>query len=303
MNHNKVEDFKNRVVGPIVAMTTPINCDDSVDYDGLAKLTEFYVSGGIKVLIAAGTTGYCYTLTEEEHRRIVETVVQASNRRAFVIAGVSHSGTRMSNRLADLCQDAGADALLLTPPYYRQTARDPFGHYADVARNHDLPTIVYSTGDANLDIGFFRRCAEVDNIVGVKEATCNYDLARDLLIELGDRLSVFGGGSMRYYLWMWLWGSRGYVTSIANLVPEVELRFFRHLEEGDIASAKQIVIDLEQPFLKVMCEYGWHECLHAAMKIFALPAHKLRLPLVEPPQTHIEKMREEFERIGLLRQS
>ena len=300
MDCSRLDDFRNRVTGPIVPMTTPINDDDSVDYDGLAKLTEFYVSNGIKVLIAAGTTGYCYTLSEEEHKKVIETIVQISNHQAFVIAGVSHSGTRLSNRLADLCQDAGADALLLTPPYYRQTARDPFGHYADVARNHDLPTVIYSTADADLNIDFFRRCAEVDNIVGVKEATGNYDLARDLLIELGDRLAICGGGSMRYYMWMWLWGSPGYVTSIANLVPEVELRFFRHLEEGDIASARQIVVDLEQPFLKVMAEYGWHECLHEAMKICDLPAHKLRLPLVEPPRAHVEKMKEVFERIGLL---
>ena len=166
MDRNKVEKFKERLKGPIVPMTTPINDDDSVDYDGLAQLTEFYISGGVKALIAAGTTGYCYALTEEEHKRVVETVVQTSNGRAFVIAGVSHSGTKLSNRLVDHCQNAGADALLLTPPYYRQTARDPYWHYADVAGNHDLPTIIYSTQDANLDISFFRRCAEVDQIVG-----------------------------------------------------------------------------------------------------------------------------------------
>ena len=70
MDQSKTEDLKNRVRGPIVPMTTPINDDDSVDYDGLAKLTEFYISGGIKVLIAAGTTGYCYALAEEEHKGI-----------------------------------------------------------------------------------------------------------------------------------------------------------------------------------------------------------------------------------------
>lgn len=298
-----MRDFRNRVIGPIVPMTTPISNDDSVDYDGLARLTEFYVSRGIKVLIAAGTTGYCYALSEEEHERVVRTVVQVSNGRAFVIAGVSHSGTKLSNRLADLCQSAGADALLMTPPYYRQTARDPFWYYADVARNHDLPTVIYTTQDANLDLDFFRRCAEIDNIVGVKEATGNYDLARDLLIELGDRLVICGGGSMRYYLWMWLWGSPAYVASIANLVPDVELQFYHHLEQEDITSARQIVVDLEQPFLSIMTKYGWHECLHAAMKIFGLPAHRLRLPLVEPPKSHVEKMREEFERIGLLTRS
>jgi len=299
MHRNGLE----RVKGPIVAMTTPIKEDNSVDYEGLARLTEFYVKNGIKVLIAAGTTGYCYTLTEEEYRKTVETIVQVANRRAFVIAGVSHSSTAISNKLADICENAGADALLMTPPYYHQTDRPEniFGHYKDVAQNHSLPMIIYNTARANLDIDFFRRCADIDNVVGVKEASANYNTCRDLLIELGDRLTIFGGGSMRYYLWLWLWGSPGYVTSIANLVPEIELRFYKYLQAGDIESARKIIVELEQPFFKIMEEYGWHQSLHAALKIFGLPANKLRLPLVELPKSHLEKMKREFIRIGLLK--
>ena len=292
-----------RAKGPIVAMTTPIKEDNSVDYEGLAKLTEFYVDRGITTLIAAGSTGYCYTLTEEEHRRTVETIVKVSNGRAFIIAGVSHSGTMISNRLADICENAGADAFLMTPPYYHQTERSDnvFRHYKDVTQNHSLPMIIYNIKSANLDIDFFRRCAEIENILGVKEASVDYDFARDLLIELGDRLTIFGGGSMRYYLWLWLWGSPGYVTSIANLIPEIELRFYKYLEEKDVKSARKIIIELEQPFLDLMLKYGWHESLHAALKIFGLPANKLRLPLVEPPQEHQKRMKKEFIRMGLLK--
>ena len=292
-----------RVRGPIVAMTTPIKEDNSVDYEGLARLTEFYVKNGIKVLIAAGTTGYCYTLTEEEHRRVVETVVKVSNGTAFIISGVSHSGTMISNRLADICENTGADALLMTPPYYHQTDRPDniFRHYKDVAQNHSLPMIIYNTGRANLDINFFRRCADIDNVVGVKEASANYNTCRDLLIELGDRFTIFGGGSMRYYLWLWLWGSPAYVTSIANLVPEIELQFYQYLEKGDIESAKKIVIELEQPFFDIMGKYGWHESLHAALKLFGLPANRLRLPLTEPPESYQKEMKKGFIKLGLLK--
>ena len=123
MSTNILEEAKARLRGPVVPMTTPIKADGAVDYDGLSKLTRFYVEGGIKVLIAVGTTGYCYALTEEEHRRAVETIVQAADGRAFVIAGVSHSGTMMSNRLADICENAGADALLMTPPITKRMPR------------------------------------------------------------------------------------------------------------------------------------------------------------------------------------
>jgi 4-hydroxy-tetrahydrodipicolinate synthase len=303
MSNRNLEVAKARLRGPVVPMTTPIKADGKVDYDGLSKLTRFYVDSGIKVLIAVGTTGYCYALTEEEHRRAVETIVQAADGRAFVIAGVSHSGTMMSNRLADICEKAGADALLMTPPYYHQTdaPEGVYRHYKSVAENHSLGLIVYKTPTMKAEADFFKRLAEVEHIIAIKDASGDYNFARECSIELGERFVLFSGGSMRYYLWHWLWGAKAYVTSIANLVPRIELDFFDHLQKGGLDAAKKVVVDFEQPFFEVMIEYGWHESLHAALRIFGLPAGSLRLPLVEPPKAHVEKMERRFRELGLLK--
>ena len=303
MSNKNLEVAKARLKGPVVPMTTPIKADGKVDYEGLSKLTRFYVDSGIKVLIAVGTTGYCYALTEEEHRRAVETIVQAVDGRAFVIAGVSHSGTMMSNRLADICEKAGADALLMTPPYYHQTdaPEGVYRHYKSVAENHSLGLIVYKTPTMKADVDFFKRLAEVEHIIAIKDASGDYNFARECSIELGERFVLFSGGSMRYYLWHWLWGAKAYVTSIANLVPRIELDFFEHLQKGNLDAAKKVVVEYEQPFFEVMIEFGWHECLHAALRIFGLPAEILRLPLVEPPKSHMEKMERRFRELGLLR--
>ena len=91
------------------------------------------------------------------------------------------------------------------------------------------------------------------------------------------------------------------MTSIANLVPQIEIDFYNYLRKGDPDAARKIVVDYEQPFFEVMIKYGWHECLHAALKIFGLPAGSLRLPLVEPPKSHVEKMKKAFIEIGLLK--
>ena len=303
MSNRNLEQAKARLKGPVVPMTTPIKADGAVDYEGLSKLTRFYVEGGIKVLIAVGTTGYCYALTEEEHKRAVETIVQASEGRAFVIAGVSHSGTMMSNRLADICEKAGADALLMTPPYYHQTdaPEGVYRHYKSVAENHSLGLIVYKTPTMKAEVDFFKRLSDVEHIIGIKDASGDYNFARECSIELGERFVLFSGGSMRYYLWHWLWGAKAYVTGIANLVPRIELDFFDHLQKGNLDAAKKIVVDFEQPFFEVMIEYGWHESLHAALKIFGLPAGILRLPLVEPPKSQFDKMEKAFRKLGLLR--
>lgn len=303
MSNKNLEELKNRLQGPVVPLTTPIHDDGTVDYEGLGKLTNFYIDSGIKSLIAVGTTGYCYTLTEEEHRRAIETIVQISNGRALVIAGVSHSGTRIANRLADICEQAGADVLLMTPPYYHQTAsaEGTFQHYKSVAENHTLGLIVYKTSPLSLDVDFFKRLTEVDQIIGIKDASADYEFAREICIQLGDRFVILSGGSMRYFLWHWLWGAKAYVTSIANLVPQIEIDFFNHLEKGNLDAARKIVVDYEELFFEVMLTYNWHECLHAALKIFGLPAGGLRLPLVEPPKSHFEKMEKAFKKIGLLK--
>jgi len=301
---NNLEKTRRYLKGPILAMTTPIKENDEVDYDGLAKLTNFYIKNGIKVLLVVGSTGYCYTLTEQEHKKAIETVVQTSAGRVFTIAGVSHSGTMISNRLADICEKAGANALLMTPPYYHQTSSTEgvYEHYKSVAKNHTLGLIVYKTGSAaNLDINFFQRIADIENIIGIKDASVDYEFGREICVKLGDRFVIISGGSMRYYLWHWLWGAPAYISSIANLVPKIELEFYNCLEKGDLESAKNIVIKYEEPYLELMGKYGYHQSLHLALKMFGLPAGKLRLPLVEPPKSHIEKMRQLFVHLGLLK--
>ena len=298
---NLLENAMQYLKGPTVPMTTPIGDNGQIDCDGLARLTTFYVDHGIKVLIAAGTTGYCYTLTESEHKQVVETVVQASNGKAYVIAGVSHSGTMMSNRLADVCEEAGADALLMTAPYYIPNSdQGVFEHYRSVAANRSLGVIVYNRAKEPLSVEFFRRLAEIDNIVGIKDTSGDLHFGRDILIELGDRFAVISGGGMRYFMWHWLWGAKTYAASIANLVPEVELEFYRHLDAGDLEAARRVVIDTERPFFEVMTEYGWHPSLHSAMKLFGLPAGALRSPLIEPPASHVKKMEQTFRDMGLL---
>ena len=302
MNKNSFDRLK-KMEGPVIAMTTPIKNDDTIDIEELAKLTRFYIDNGVKNLIAAGTTGYCYTLTTEEHKKVVETIVNSANGEAFIIAGVSHSGTRISNRLADICEKAGADALLITPPYYHQTRsfEGVYEHYKDVAINHSLPLIIYHTWYNEFGLDLFKKCAEVDNIAGVKEASGDYNFARDLLIELGDRFSIIAGGAMRYFMWHWMWGARTSVTSIGNLVPEIENNFHDYMLKGELEKAREIVIRKEQPFLEVMVEYGWHQSLHSAMKIFGLPTGKLRLPMVELPPKQIKKLEETFIKIGILK--
>ena len=126
----------------------------------------------------------------------------------------------------------------MTPPYHHQTtnAEGIYEHYKSVAKNHTLGLIVYKTSLAILDIELFKRLADIENIIGIKDASGDYNFAREICIKLGDRFIIISGGSIRYYLWHWLWGAPAYITSIANLVPQIEIDFFNYLKGGDLES-------------------------------------------------------------------
>lgn len=295
-------EARARVRGPVVPMTTPCLEDGSIDYEGVAKLTQFYVDRGIRSIIVAGSTGYCYTLTPEEHQRIIEIAVETAAGKAFILGGSTHSGTRISNHLADICQEAGADALLVAVPYYGGTVtpEGTFQHYQSVAQNHDLGVFVYNRGPYLLDVPFFERCAEVERIVGIKDSSNDYDFSREVGIALSERFVILSGGSMRRHLWHWLWGAQAFASGIANLVPEVELEFADCLDRGEVAAARDIVVKYEEPFFKAMLKYNWWESLHVALKVFDLPAGLLRLPLVEPPFAYQQELERVCREIGLL---
>src|SRR5690606_17026071 len=122
-----------------------------------------------------GSTGEFYTVSEDEHRKVVATVVDEATGQAIVIAGASHSGTAQASRLAGLNRQEGADAVLVCPPYYLYDGEEGvYLHYRTIAEENDIPIVVYSNRDVMQNIELMGRLAEIPNIVGTKEATGNY---------------------------------------------------------------------------------------------------------------------------------
>jgi 4-hydroxy-tetrahydrodipicolinate synthase len=217
--------LRERLKGIIVPVTTPFNEKFEIDYDALETLMKFYLDNGLKCFIAAGSTGECYVLTAEEHEKVVKTIVNTCKKYkdTFVLGACSHTSTAMSNKLADICQDAGVDGLLLTPPYYLNHSDMCPVHYRSVAKNHDIPLIIYHNKAMPEDMSLWEEFVKEPNILGVKFATHNIYMARQLISKYRDRLVIYGGGSMLQYLPMALHGSPGYVGGFCNFMPQIEL--------------------------------------------------------------------------------
>ena len=182
--------------GAITALVTPMR-DGGVDEDGYARLIERQIIEGIHGLVPAGTTGESATLTDDEHRRVVEICVDTARGRVPVIAGAGSSSTARSIELGRTARAAGADAILVAaPPYNRPNQEGLYRHFAAIAEAVDLPLIVYNVPSrtaCDIATETVLRLAKVANVAGIKDATG--DLSRVSLMhrELGEDFALISG--------------------------------------------------------------------------------------------------------------
>ena len=159
------------------ALVTPFRPDLSLDEEGLRRLVRRQIEGGIHFLVPCGTTGENPTLSREEHLRVVEITLEEAAGKTPVLAGCGGNNTREVVELARDLEGMGADGLLVVTPYYNTPTPDGlYQHYREVARATRLPIVVYNvpgrTG-TNVDPATLKRLAEIETVVGVKEASGN----------------------------------------------------------------------------------------------------------------------------------
>ncbi|MGL4566152.1 MAG: 4-hydroxy-tetrahydrodipicolinate synthase, partial [Halioglobus sp.] len=168
------------ITGSIVALVTPMQADGSIDWSTLERLLELHLEAGTAAIGAVGTTGESATLNVSEHCEVIRFCVKHSAGRIPIIAGTGSNSTREAIELSEAAAGAGADACLLVAPYYnRPTQRGLYEHFKAIAEAVAIPQILYNVpGRTAVDMSndTVVRLAELDNIVGIKDATG--DLAR-----------------------------------------------------------------------------------------------------------------------------
>lgn len=208
--------------GSMVALVTPMQADESLDADGLARLVEFHVEQGTDAIVAVGTTGESATLDMEEHCKVIRQVVEFARGRVPVIAGTGSNSTREAIDLTRSAMESGADACLLVTPYYNKPTQEGlYRHHKAVAEAVPIPQILYNVpGRTACDMlpETVERLAAVPNIVGLKEATGNLERARDLVRRCGDRLDLYSGDDATAMEFILL-GGKGVISVTANVAP------------------------------------------------------------------------------------
>src|SRR5271157_4757878 len=179
------------------ALVTPFRRDSSLDEETLRRLVRRQIQGGINFLVPCGTTGENPTLTRQEHLRVVEITIEEVNGRVPVLAGAGGYNTVEVIELAKEIKAIGADGILSVTPYYNKPTQEGlYQHYKAIASAVKLPMIVYSvqgrTG-VNVEPATLARLAEIDNIVGVKEASGNIGQMANVIHEVPSHFTVLSG--------------------------------------------------------------------------------------------------------------
>jgi len=284
------------------ALVTPFRKDQSLDEETLRKLVRRQIQAGINFLVPCGTTGESPTLTHAEHLRVVEITLEEAKGKVPVLAGAGGYNTAEVVALAKELHKMGADGLLSVTPYYNKPTPDGLvQHYHAIASAVPLPIVVYSiqgrTG-INVEPGTLKRLAEIENIVGVKEASGNISQMAAIVHHLPERFTTLSGDDSITIPLIAL-GGRGVISVVSNEIPAEFTKLTQLALAGDYAGARA----LQRHWFPLM-EVNFCEAnpgpVKTAMAMMGLLEPVWRLPMVPPSEANRTKVEAVLKSTGLL---
>ncbi len=267
--------------GAFTALVTPFK-NGEVDVEALESLVEFQIEGGINGLVPCGTTGESPTLSEEEDRLVIETVVRVTAGRVPVVAGTGSNNTASAIKYTKMAEEVGADGSLQVAPYYNKPTQEGlFRHYAAIAENTSLPLILYNIpGRTNVTIApeTIAQLAEIPNIVGVKESTLSMNMVSDIRRLCGEEFAILSGDDPMTLPLMAL-GGTGVVSVASNIAPGAVSDMVAAMNSGDLARGRELHYRL-LPLIRALSVETNPIPIKAAASLLGLCSDELRLPLV-----------------------
>ncbi len=288
--------------GSIVAMVTPFR-NGQVDEAKVRDLVDFHVSHGTDGIVPCGTTGESPTLTHDEHKRVVEAVVEAARGRIQVIAGTGSNSTAEAIDLTAHAKRAGATGALVVNPYYNRPTQDGlYRHFRAVAEAVDIPILVYNIASrtaVNVETDTLARLAkDCPNIVGVKEASGSLDQMTQVILACGSDFSVLSGDDTLTLPLMSV-GGRGVISVIANIVPRETAEMTHAALSGDWKLARDLHLRLF-PLSRAMFIETNPIPVKEAMAAMGMIEREFRLPLCRMSDPNRERLRTVLKQQGLL---
>ena len=289
-------------VGCGTALVTPFRKDLSLDEATLRVLVRRQIQAGISFLVPCGTTGESPTLSHEEHLRVVAITLEEAKGKAPVLAGAGGYDTRHVIETARACERMGADGILSVTPYYNKPTQEGlYHHFKAIAEAISLPIILYNVPprtNVNIDPATVHRLSEIENIIGVKEASGNISQITQVIQQVPEEFLVLSGDDA-LTLPLVAMGGRGIISVASNEIPAEMTRLAQLCLAGNFAEARA----MQRKWLPLL-EVNFIETnptpVKAAMAEMGLLEPVFRLPLVPPRTENVAKIRSVLESLALL---
>jgi len=290
--------------GSMVALVTPMQVDGSVDYQSLANLIEFHIENGTSAIVSMGTTGESATLDMDEHCEVMRRTVEMVKGRVPIIAGTGANSTSEAIELTRCAQQGGADACLLVSPYYNKPTQEGlYLHHKKIAETVDIPQILYNVpGRTAVDMQSVtvQRLSQIDNIIGIKDATGDLERLAELQSLLGNdaEFDLYSGDDETGTEFL-LRGGDGVISVTTNVAPKQMAAMCDAALAGDRERAESLNAPLT----------GLHSCLFLqsnpipvkwALAEMKLIPPGIRLPMTILSEEYHQPLREAMQQAGVL---
>ena len=287
--------------GSLVALVTPFDRQNRIDYPALERLIEFHVREGSNGLVIAGTTGESATLEKSEHVELIERAVEMVAGRIPVIAGTGSNSTAQTIDLSLAVGDSGIDAYLLVVPYYNKPVQEGmYRHFSAIADSVSKPVMMYNvpgrTG-SDMQPETVARLAAHENIFGIKEATGDIERLKQIQALVDDGFMFFSGDDFTVLEFL-KEGGHGVVTVSGNVVPAAVARLCALAESGKHEDAKKLD-DMLQPLNRALFVESNPIPVKWAIAEMGLIGPNIRLPLTEYGEQYHDAMRQALEIVGV----
>lgn len=290
--------------GAGVAIVTPMKENGEVNYEKFAEMIEFQIANGTDAIIVCGTTGESSTLTHEEHLDVIKYCTEKVAGRIPVVAGTGSNCTETAVYLSGEAEKYGVDGLLLVSPYYNKATQNGlYTHFKTIAESVKLPIILYNvpsrTGCNILPDTVIRLCHDVENIVGVKEASGNLSQIARLAAKAKGTVDIYSGNDDQIVPILSL-GGKGVISVLSNVAPKETHEICAKYFEGDVEGSRDLQLRAMDLCDALFCEVNPIP-VKKALNLMGMEAGSLRLPLTEMEETNAAKLEKAMREFGILK--
>lgn len=289
--------------GAGVALVTPFKENGEVNYEKLEEIVEEQIAGGTDAIIACGTTGEASTMTHEEHLDVIEYICRVTKKRIPVVAGTGSNCTETAVYLSAEAEKRGADGLLLVSPYYNKaTQKGLMAHFTAVADAVKIPVILYNipgrTGVTIKPETIAALCKDVDNIVGVKEASGNFSAIATLMSLSDGKVDLYSGNDDQIVPLLSL-GGKGVISVLSNVAPRQTHDICASYFAGDVKTSASLQLKAIPLITELFSEVNPIP-VKAAMNMMGKGVGPLRMPLTEMEPQNQGKLKKAMADYGIL---